>query len=70
MASWWNQLAILGICALVAVLVAPAAAKRPSKEEVIAEVKSARDALKNPAISSKYRITTTFLDHFIPKLGK
>ncbi|GJP45095.1 hypothetical protein CLOM_g4493 [Closterium sp. NIES-68] len=68
MASWWNQLAILGICALVAVLVAPAAAKRPSKEEVIAEVKSARDALKNPAISSKYRITTTFLDHFIPKL--
>ncbi|GJP86147.1 hypothetical protein CLOP_g16210 [Closterium sp. NIES-67] len=68
MASWWNQLAILGICALIAVLVAPAAAKRPSKEEVIAEVKSARDALKNPAISSKYRITTTFLDHFIPKL--
>ncbi|CAI5944340.1 unnamed protein product [Closterium sp. NIES-64] len=62
-----RQLSFLAIWTL-ALLLAPAAAKRPSKEQLIAEVKNVRAALKDPKLSTQYRASGMFLDTLIPQL--
>ncbi|CAI5497514.1 unnamed protein product [Closterium sp. NIES-64] len=61
-----RQLYFLGIT--LALLLAPAAAARPSKEDLIAEVKNVRVALDDPELSSQYRASAMFLDTLIPQL--
>ncbi|CAI5459359.1 unnamed protein product [Closterium sp. Yama58-4] len=60
---------MLSLFAIVlALLLAPAAAGRPTKEEVIAEVKNVRVTLDDPELSSQYRASAVFLDTLIPQL--
>ncbi|CAI7804428.1 unnamed protein product [Closterium sp. NIES-53] len=61
-----RQLSFFAIA--VALLLAPAAAGRPSKEDLIAEVKNVRASLADPELSSQYRASAMFLDTLIPQL--
>ncbi|CAI5485611.1 unnamed protein product [Closterium sp. Naga37s-1] len=58
------------ICALLALLVAPALAKRPTKDEFVDELKKANEALKDPKYNGKYFATTAAFDHLIPEFEK
>ncbi|CAI5459395.1 unnamed protein product, partial [Closterium sp. Yama58-4] len=61
-----RQLFVFAIA--LALLLAPAAAKRPTKEQLIVEFKKARDAIKNPKLNGRHRASGVFLDHLIPQL--
>ncbi|CAI7849202.1 unnamed protein product [Closterium sp. NIES-54] len=58
----------LAFAIALALLLSIAAARRPSKEQLIAEVKNVRAALKDPKLSTRYRASGMFLDTLIPQL--
>ncbi|CAI5459403.1 unnamed protein product [Closterium sp. Yama58-4] len=65
----WGPSSCLIICALLALFLSPAAAKRPTKDEFVEELKRANEALKDPKYNGKYYATTAAFDHLIPEFG-
>ncbi|CAI5944370.1 unnamed protein product [Closterium sp. NIES-64] len=61
-----RQLSVLAaVCTLAWLLALPAAA-RPSKEDLINEVKAAKEAINNPKLNGRYKSSVTFLDNLVP----
>ncbi|CAI5944334.1 unnamed protein product [Closterium sp. NIES-64] len=63
-----RQISVLAITLVLLLAPAAAARRRPSKGQLIAEVKKARDALKNPKLNGRYRASSVLLDRLIPQL--
>ncbi|CAI5518963.1 unnamed protein product [Closterium sp. Naga37s-1] len=62
-----GQLSVLAAVCTLALLLASAAA-RPSKEDLINEVKAAREALNDPKLNGKYKSSGAFVDQLVPIL--
>ncbi|CAI5463713.1 unnamed protein product [Closterium sp. Yama58-4] len=62
-----RQLSVLAAVCTLTWLLASAAA-RPTKEDLINEVKAAREALNDPKLNGKYKSSGAFLDQLVPIL--
>ncbi|CAI5495433.1 unnamed protein product [Closterium sp. Naga37s-1] len=62
-----GQHSVLAAVCTLALLLASAAA-RPSKEDLINEVKAAREALKDPKLNGKYKGSGAMMDQLVPIL--
>ncbi|CAI5518961.1 unnamed protein product [Closterium sp. Naga37s-1] len=62
-----RQLSVLAVACTIALLLASAAA-RPSKEDLINEVKAAREALNDPKLNGKYKGSGAMMDRILPTL--
>ncbi|CAI5518956.1 unnamed protein product [Closterium sp. Naga37s-1] len=60
-----RQLSVLAAVCTLAWLLASATA-RPSKEDLINEVKAAKEAINDPKMNGRYKSSVTFLDHLVP----
>ncbi|CAI5459402.1 unnamed protein product [Closterium sp. Yama58-4] len=67
-AAQLSVLAVVAVVCTVALLLAPPAEARPTKEDLIVTMKNARDAFSNPKLNGRYKATTLFLDHIIPQM--